>query len=94
LAGFIDGDGSLQIKIIKKKNRPKPEVRFQLQIELHITSKPILENILHYFGGNLGQNKNRPSCQYNSTSFRVFKAFIHYLDRRPLCSSKYKQYVI
>jgi len=33
LAGFIDADGSFQIKIINRKNRKKPEIRLSLQID-------------------------------------------------------------
>lgn len=34
LAGFIQGDGSFQIKLLSRKNRVKQEVRIILQIDL------------------------------------------------------------
>ena len=97
-AGFIDGDGSFQIKIIKRQNRKVPEIRLQLQIELNHNYKYLLDSIIYDFGGNLGfrnfkENQNQ-SFYYNSTSYQVFKQVVSYLDQYPLCSNKYKEYVI
>ena len=94
LAGFIDGDGSLQIKIIKRIHRKTPEIRLQLQIELEKKSKYILENIKNQFGGYLDYRKKLKSYYYNTTSFIVFQRFLNYLDFYCLCSNKYKEYVL
>lgn len=92
LAGFIDGDGSLQIKIYQRKN--KFEIRLQLQIDQHNDYVYLLKNIKNEFGGNIYQRKMQPSSYYNSTSFQVYKKFINYLEHFQLCSNKYKEYVI
>ena len=92
LAGFIDGDGSLQIKIIKRKK--KPEIRLQLQIDLNENFKYLLDNIRLHFGGYIGYRKNLKAYCYNSTSFQVFGRLINYLDYYSLCSNKYKEYVL
>lgn len=95
LAGFIDGDGSLQIKVIKRGTRPgKIEIRLQLQIELNETYKYLLDNIRLNFGGNIYYRKNLKSYYYNSTSFQVFIRFVNYLDHYSLCSNKYKEYIL
>lgn len=94
LAGFIDGDGSFQIKIIKRKNKINAEVRLQLQIDLEENSKYLLENIKNQFGGYLGYRHKLKSYYYNSTSFLVFEKFVNYLDHYCLCSNKYKEYVL
>lgn len=92
LAGFIDGAGSLQIKVLKRKN--KTEVRLQLQIELMKQTVYLLYLIKTSFGGNLYFRKKTNSYYYNTTSFFVYKKFINYLDHYHLCSNKYKEYVI
>jgi hypothetical protein len=96
LAGFIDGDGSLQIKVIKRKRerKKKPEIRLQLQIDLNEDFKYILDNIRFNFGGYIGYRKNLKAYCYNSTSFQVFGRFVNYLDHYSLCSNKYKEYVL
>jgi len=84
----------LQIKICKRKNRPKAEVRLQVQIELMEQSLYLLTAVKNSFAGNLYFRKKTKSYYYNSTSFLVYKRFIQYLDRYNLCSNKYKEYVI
>lgn len=93
-AGFIDGDGSLQIKIIKKKNRKNPEIRLQLQIDLNAKCEHILNIIKNNFGGNIYYRKAKNSFYYNSTSFLVFEKIINNLDIYSLCSNKYKEYIL
>lgn len=94
LAGFIDGDGSLQIKIINRKLLNKTEVRLQLQIDLNETYKYLLDNIRFCFGGYIGYRQKLNSYYYNSTSFQVFIKLVNYLDHFSLCSNKYKEYVL
>lgn len=95
LAGFIDGDGSLQIKILKRKN--KTEIRLQLQIDQQVALNYILQGILDAFGGSIGFRSSKGivvSSYYNSVSFTNFRHFVHYLDHYSLCSNKYKEYVL
>ena len=33
IAGFSDADASFQIKFVEKKDRPKPEIRLNFQID-------------------------------------------------------------
>lgn len=91
-AGFIDGDGSLQIKLIQRPTQA--QARLQLQIDQHIVNKHILQLIRDAFGGNLYDRKNQPSCYYNSTSYKVYMGLITYLEKYQLCSNKYKEYII
>jgi hypothetical protein len=98
-SGFIDGDASFQIKIINRKNRNpnKPEIRLQLQIALNEKYKYLLDYIKRDFGGYIGSRLHKDlsnSFYYNSTNFQVFKKLVNYLDYYPLCSNKYKEYVI
>lgn len=143
LSGFIDADGSLQIKIINRKNRNKEEVRLKLQITQR--DKHILENIKLFLSinkiskdmnisydklTNLNKNELLSGCyigtrkhmtpqphymekvnktrrevdqpgeaKYNityyfeTTSFNTFKNVINYLDKYPLISYKYLNYL-
>ncbi len=59
-SGFIDGDGSFQIKIIHRQNRLKHEVRLQLQIELQAKDKYLRDMIRSNFGGYLGFKTSHP----------------------------------
>lgn len=93
-SGFVDGDGSFQIKIINKPNRFKHEVRLQLQIELQAKDKYLLDIIRSNFGGYLGFRSKLNSYYYNSTSFIVFEKLINYFERFSLCSNKYKEYIL
>lgn len=95
MAGFIDGDGSLQIKILNRKN--KIEVRLQLQIDQQINFNYMLQGIRNTFGGSIGFRKRKGtiiSSYYNSVSFASFRRIVYYLDNYSLCSNKYKEYVI
>lgn len=93
LAGFVDGDGSLQIKIIKRKN-DRYEVRIVIQIDLQEKDYHIIELIKNNFNGYVGYRKTNNSYYYSSVSFKNLKNWIEYLDKYCLCSNKYKEYVI
>lgn len=92
LAGFIDGDASLQIKVYQRPNRY--ESRLQLQIDQHENHKNLLTEIKEEFGGNIYKRKHQPSFYYNSTSLKVYAKFIEYLEQYQLNSKKYNEYVI
>jgi hypothetical protein len=86
-AGFIDADGSFQIKVIHRVNRLLPEVRLMLQIDQK--SAQILELIKLEFGGYLGYRKTQDTYYYHSVSFSVAYRFIIYLRSYHLLSYKY-----
>jgi LAGLIDADG endonuclease len=95
LAGFIDGDGSFQIKILKRKN--KTEIRLQLQIDQQIALNYMLLGVRDAHGGSIGFRKSKGvlvSSYYNSVSFKNFRHFVHYFDQYSLCSNKYKEYIL
>jgi hypothetical protein len=79
LAGFIQGDGSFQIKLVSKKNRPKKEVRLVLQIDLKQLS--ILEKLKASIGGYIGYRPSQNTYYYSSVSFERAARLIKYLDR-------------
>ena len=91
LAGFIDADGSFQIKIINRENRNKPEIRLNLQIDAK--KDQILKFILNEFGGNLGYRNKNDTYYYQSVSFGVAAKYCNYLRKYHLLSYKYRNYL-
>lgn len=97
LAGFIDSDGSLQIKLITRKNRDKIECRLKLQIaQKH---RDILDDIKVYLGGYVGTRKHKNingditiTYYYETISFGSAKKVIEYLDRYHMISHKSVNY--
>ena len=59
IAGFSDADGSFQIKIVSRVNKPKPEIRLNFQIDQK--DKDVLLLIKDVFGGNLGYRERHDS---------------------------------
>jgi len=90
LAGFIDADGSFQIKVLNRVNRLLPEIRLVLQIEQKLPQ--ILELIKTEFGGYMGYRKVLDTYYYHSVNFKVAYKFIIYLRTYHLLSYKYISY--
>lgn len=87
LAGFIDGDGSLQIKIVHHKNKPNPEFRVKLQIDQK--TRQVLDLIKYNLqGGYVGFRKTQNTYYYETTNFTVAYNLINYLDIYHLQASK------
>jgi len=105
LAGFSDADASgaglqagcaspqasFQIKIIRRSNRNKPEIRLNFQIDQK--SDLLLNIIKEYLGGNIGYRKSQDTYYYGSTNFGSAKRVIEYFDRYHLQSRKHISYL-
>lgn len=91
IAGFSDADASFQIKIIHKKDRLKPEIRLNFQIDQKDNFVLLLMKEL--FGGNIGYRKSQDTFYYGSTSFGSAKKVIKYFDTFNLQSSKHINYL-
>lgn len=91
IAGFSDADASFQIKIVYRKDRPKPEIRLNFQIDQKDNN--ILLLIKKVFGGNIGYRKSQDTYYYGSTSFGSAKKVIKYFDIFHLQSSKHINYL-
>lgn len=86
LAGFIDSDGSFQIKIINRVNRKLEEVRLSLQIDQK--TDQILNIIKNELKGSIGYRKTTDCYYYSSVNFNSAYLYITYLDKYHLQSSK------
>lgn len=91
LAGFIQGDGSFQIKLITRASDPKScngsnKLSKQVGVVVQIDQKTdfLLNQIKKTFGGYVGCRKQKNgshSYYYSSVSFSNAVKFINYLDR-------------
>jgi hypothetical protein len=94
LAGFIDADGTFQIKVL---NRVKPNGSTYIEISLYLQlvhkNRQLLDVIKEKLGGNIGYSKSPDTYSYNSTSFGSAKKVIEYLDIYHMLSSKYLNYI-
>ena len=88
LAGMLMGDGSLQIKVLKRGKRD--EVRLGVQIDLK--GKDLLEEIKEEMGGNIGYRKSQDTYYYSSTSLKSADEWVYYLDKYKMIGPKYEEY--
>lgn len=83
LAGFIQGDGSLQIKVLYRQHRT--DIRFVIQINQN--NDTILKEIQSVFGGYIGYRKSQNTYYYSSVSLSNAVQFIQYLDHYQVMGS-------
>lgn len=86
LAGFLQGNGSLQIKMLKKANKALLGTRLVVQIDQK--SSGLLTLIQACFGGSVGYRKSQDTYYYSSVSFVNAVKFINYLDQFQLMGSQ------
>ena len=78
LAGFIQGVGSFQVKIMSKKNQLKKEIRLVLEIDFKRLS--LLKELKTQIGGYIGHRASQSTYYYSSVSFERAARLIKYLD--------------
>lgn len=86
LAGFIDADGSFQIKKINRTDRLLEEVRLSLQIDQKTDNTLIL--IQKDFNGSIGYRAKIDCYYYSSVNFHSAYLYTTYLDNYNLQSVK------
>lgn len=94
--GFFLGDGTFQIKVLKRRRgsegQEKPEVRVVIQIDQK--KDYLLLQAKQAFGGSVGFRGSQDTFYYSSTSFAAAKRLINYFDRFHLMGVKLTQYVL
>ena len=78
-AGFVDADGQLVIRSVKRENRARPEIRLHLKIDQK--SNILLEQFQNQFGGYLGYRALQDTYYYSSTSFENMRKVLSYFDK-------------
>lgn len=94
LAGFIEADGSFQIKIlerVKTSGGTRLEIRLSMQVDQK--TRLLLDLFKEKFGGNIGYRKTQNTYYYSSTSFGSARKVIKYLDEYHLLSSKHLNFL-
>nr|YP_009424207.1 putative laglidadg homing endonuclease [Ulva flexuosa]AQS79872.1 putative laglidadg homing endonuclease [Ulva flexuosa]ATP01431.1 hypothetical protein [Ulva flexuosa]QIQ22917.1 small subunit ribosomal RNA [Ulva meridionalis] len=91
LAGFIQGDGSFQIKLLKRKTG---RLRVQLTVQISLKTEYILREIQNKFGGYVGFRQAHNTYYYSSGSFINAKKFIDYFTIYQVMGSKFKAYCL
>lgn len=84
-AGFLLGGGSFQIKVIKRAERERLEVRAVIQIDQK--TDPLLLQIQKDFGGFVGKKSSLDTFYYSSVFFDLPKRLVQYFDNHHLRSS-------
>jgi hypothetical protein len=90
LAGFLQGDGSLQIKLLSRRNLALRSCRLTVQIDQK--NENLLRLIKLKFGGYLGYRKAQDTYYYSSVSLWNSVQFIRYLDTFQLMGSQLTAY--
>lgn len=90
--GFFMGDGCFQIKIIKRTDRKKAEVRVVIQIDQKTNC--LLLQIKDAFGGSVLFRKSQNTFYYSSVNFASAKRIVQYFDQFHLMGIKMTQYTL
>ena len=92
LAGFIQGDGSFQIRIRKLQKRSK---NHQIEITLNIELKDecLLKQIKATFGGFVGYRKSKDTYYYNSINLTNATKLVTYFDKYQVIGPSYRLYL-
>jgi hypothetical protein len=92
LAGFIQGDGSFQIKLTPKNG--KTPYRTHVVIQIDQKTNTLLKRIQSEFGGSVGYRKFQDTYYYSSGSFINAKRLIDYLDTHVVLGLNWDIYVL
>lgn len=92
LAGFIQGDGSFQIKLTPRKSKMPYRVHIVIQIDQKTPT--VLKLIQKEFGGSVSYRKFQDTYYYSSGGFVNAKKFIDYLDNHEVTGLNWDLYVL
>ena len=89
VTGFIDGEGSFIISIVKNKLRKIGwEVQLLFSINLHVKDISILEEIKKFYGVGSITKHGPNSVRFRVQSNEAFLIIISHLDKFPLLTNK------
>lgn len=94
LAGFLDADGSFQVKCLERV-KPSGGTRLEIRLSMQVDQKTrlLLDLIKDKLGGNIGYRSSQDTYYYSSTSFGSAKKVINYLDKYHMLSSKHVNFL-
>jgi len=92
-SGFIYGEGSFIICILKNNNKVGWQVKLEFWLSLHERDKVLLEQIQNYFGvGNITKHYSNKILSYRISSTKDLAKIIDHLDQYPLITQKLADY--
>ena len=96
LTGFVDGEGSFIVKIIKRSRlKVGFEVQLCFQITSHVKDRAVLENIKDYFEGIGSIHNDGHNClQYRVSSNKDLNLIIKHFEEYPLITQKRADYLL
>jgi hypothetical protein len=92
LAGLIQGDGSLSIKILLDEKSKKGYLGLALRVEIAQKADRLLIIIEKCFKGTINFNNKKKYFTYLSGGFSITSQLIAYLDQFQLIGNKLSQY--
>jgi len=96
VSGFIDGEGSFSLKIIKRPGYTLGwGVEPSIIVGLHAKDLPLLEKIQAFFGvGNISIGNNNAVFYYVSSIQELTNVIIPHFERFPLITNKKADYLL
>ena len=91
-AGFVQGDGSFQIRIRKLQKLSKNH-QIELTLNIELKDKCLLKQIKATFGGFVGYRKSRDTYYYNSINLTNATKLVTYFDKYQVIGPSYRLYL-
>ena len=91
-AGFVQGDGSFQI-MIRKRRKPGWSNQIEVILSIELKHKSLLEEIQATFGGHVGYRKARNTFYYSSVNLKNASNLVTYFDKYQVMGPSYRLYL-
>nr|YP_010216405.1 hypothetical protein LK039_mgp35 [Ulva intestinalis]UBR43426.1 hypothetical protein [Ulva intestinalis] len=91
-AGFVQGDGSFQIKI-RKPRKPGWSNQIEIVLQIELKHKDLLKQIQANFGGSVGYRKTRDTYYYSSVNLQNAIKLVKYFDQYQVMGPSYRLYL-
>lgn len=91
-AGFVQGDGSFQIRI-RKPGKPGWSNQIEILLCIELKDECILKQIKNTFGGSIHYRKSRDTYYYSSVNLTNAAKLVTYFDKFQVMGPSYRLYL-
>jgi hypothetical protein len=91
-AGFVQGDGSFQIKL-RKQQTTNAYCQVEIMLMVELKTFDLLKQIQRSFGGSVGYRKSRHTYYYSSVNLSNASKLVIYFDQFQVMGLNYKIYL-